>query len=441
MKIYDSLTSEKNLLPTSKINIYSCGPTVYNYIHIGNARPAILVDVLTRYLKSRNVEVNYLQNITDVDDKIIKKAIEENLTEKEVSEFFTKAYIDDLKSMNVAMPTKLIPISEKLSNMLAFIEKLVENDDAYVVDGDVYFNIKKWTQTYGKLSGRKIEELISGERVEIDSKKRDPLDFVLWKKTNVGIKWESKFGEGRPGWHTECAVLIDEYFNHQTVDIHAGGVDLKFPHHENERIQYIAHNGREIANSWMHNGHLTLEDEKMSKSLGNTILVKDFVLNNGPDLLRWIFLTSQYRQPLNIGQDIIEQGKKFFEKVENLRKKVLSILLLSQQDFASEIDKSIIEEFNDQMDNDLNTALVLTIIDRVIKEINKELNNPDQTEWISKFNSLKKIFSILGFTDLLNIEYTGEEQEIFKAWKLALADKDFEVADKLREELVRKKLV
>ncbi|AUF83888.1 cysteine--tRNA ligase [Mesoplasma syrphidae] len=441
MKIYDSLTGEKNILSSKKVNIYCCGPTVYNYIHIGNARPVILVDILIRYLKSRGVEVNYLQNITDVDDKIIKKAIEQNLTENEISSLYTEAYIKDLKSLNIIMPTKLIPISQKLPEMLDFIEKLVETGDAYVVDGDVYFDIKKWFKIYGELSGRKVDELIAGERIEIDLKKHDPLDFVIWKKTDAGIKWKSKFGEGRPGWHTECSVLIDEYFNHETIDIHAGGIDLKFPHHENERIQFIAYNQQEIAKNWMHNGHVTLEDEKMSKSLGNTVLVKDFILNYGSNLLRWFFLTSQYRQPLNVSENIINQGEKFFEKIENLRKKVLNALLSNEQFVDVEMNNLIIKEFNDQMDNDINTALVLTIIDRVIKEINKEITNQQETQWIGKFKSLEHIFATLGFMELLNVKFTDEDQGLFKAWKSALQKKDFATADNLRQQLVRKKLV
>ncbi|WP_280123365.1 cysteine--tRNA ligase [[Acholeplasma] multilocale] len=441
IKLYDSLKSITNDLDNKKINIYSCGPTVYNYIHIGNARPSLLVDTLVRYLKSRSVDVNYLQNITDIDDKIINRAIEEGLTEKEISTKYMNAYLDDLDAMNVLRPTQLTPISDKLDLMLTYIEDMVKSGDAYVVDGDVYFDIKKWESKYGQLSGRKIDELISGERVEVELKKHNPLDFTLWKKTDVGIKWDSVFGPGRPGWHTECVLLIDDYFNGETIDIHAGGIDLKFPHHENERIQFWAHNNKELALNWMHNGHLTLEDEKMSKSLGNTILAKDFIAEHGPNLLRWIFLTTYYRQPLNINESLIGQGKKFFDKISNINKKVIAHLVMNDYVITNKLDDSIIEEFNTHMDNDLNTSRVLTLLEQIVKDLNKSLTEKESIKIDQYISSMKYILDTLGFIDLINIDFTEEDREIFKQWKELLNQKDFAKADELRAILIEKKLV
>ncbi|ATZ16860.1 cysteinyl-tRNA synthetase [Williamsoniiplasma luminosum] len=441
MKIYNSLTRNKSLLQQKAVTIYSCGPTVYNYIHIGNARPAILMDVLVRFLKSKNITVDYLQNITDIDDKIIAKAIEENKTEKEISKFYTKAYLDDLKSLNIFMPNKLEPISKHIDKMIIFINDLIEQGYAYNVDGDVYFAINKWKPEYGELSGRKPEELISGERVEIDLKKKNPLDFSLWKKTNVGKTWNSPFGEGRPGWHTECALLIEDYFNGKTIDIHSGGIDLKFPHHENERIQYLAHNQKELSCIWMHNGHLNLNDQKMSKSIGNVFLVKDFIKEYNANILRWIFLSTNYKQPLNLTDDLIEQAKKFFDKLENLRKKVILSKTIFERIEKSNI-KNYVKDFEQAMDNDLNTSLVLSIIEELIKHINQLVNQKVHFDCIfTLFGQLKHILETLGFTDLLNVEIKEADEIKLKKWNQLILDKKFEQADVLRAKLEKKGLM
>jgi len=307
MKIYNSLsrTEEELQLDQKKVfNLYACGPTVYNYVHLGNARPNFTVDFLVRFLEFQGYQVNYLQNITDIDDKIIIKAKEEKRSEQELADFYADEYLKDMKKLNIRQPNKILKVSQSINEIVEFIDKMVINQSAYLVNESVYFDVKKYADEYGKLSGIKIDALESQEEDEQANQKHDQLDFALWKKTIEGLNWITPFGTGRPGWHTECATMIDNYFNHQTIDLHAGGIDLKFPHHENERIQYLAVNQKEIAKIWMHNGHLTTASEKMSKSLDNFILVKDFLANNEPDLLRWLFMTTSYTQTLDINDQV-----------------------------------------------------------------------------------------------------------------------------------------
>ncbi|WP_347938293.1 cysteine--tRNA ligase [Mycoplasma feriruminatoris] len=436
MQLYDSLSKTKKTLNKKSINLYCCGPTVYNYIHIGNARPVLLVDVLIRYLKSRNIKVNYLQNITDIDDKIILKALDNKLNELEVSQKYTKAYLEDLKSLNINKPNEIILISTKMNEMIKFIKDLVDINAAYVLDGDVYFNIKKYENEYCKLSGYKLDELISGKRVEIDSKKHYSLDFSLWKKTELGIKWDSVFGSGRPGWHTECVLLIDEYFKHQTIDIHVGGIDLKFPHHENERIQFIAKNNKELANIWLHNGHLQIENEKMSKSLGNVILVRDFIKQHNKNTLRWIFLTTNYTQPLNISNDLIYQANKFFEKLTNLSKKTIQFIIKNDLNIKQIKKSEYIDQFNNYMEDDLNTSLVLSLIDSLIKQINKNIIDKNVDDFNLLVSSLSYILDVLGFKDVFNYKFNSKTKELFLKWQQLVRDKQFDKADLIRKDLI-----
>ncbi|WFQ91348.1 cysteine--tRNA ligase [Mycoplasma feriruminatoris] len=436
MQLYDSLSKTKKTLNKKSINLYCCGPTVYNYIHIGNARPVLLVDVLIRYLKSRNIKVNYLQNITDIDDKIILKALDNKLNELEVSQKYTKAYLEDLKSLNINKPDEIILISTKMNEMIKFIKDLVDINVAYVLDGDVYFNIKKYENEYCKLSGYKLDELISGKRVEIDSKKHYSLDFSLWKKTELGIKWDSVFGSGRPGWHTECVLLIDEYFKHQTIDIHVGGIDLKFPHHENERIQFIAKNNKELADIWLHNGHLQIENEKMSKSLGNVILVRDFIKQHNKNTLRWIFLTTNYTQPLNISNDLIYQANKFFEKLTNLSKKTIQFIIKNDLNIKQIKKSEYIDQFNNYMEDDLNTSLVLSLIDSLIKQINKNIIDKNVDDFNLLVSSLSYILDVLGFKDVFNYKFNSKTKELFLKWQQLVKEKQFDKADLIRKDLI-----
>ncbi|ATZ21296.1 cysteine--tRNA ligase [Mesoplasma tabanidae] len=438
MKLFDTLTQTQKEINKKVINIYSCGPTIYDYIHIGNARPIILMDTLIRFLESSGVKVNFLQNITDIDDKIIEKALSENKTEKEITDKYLSAFLDNLNKLNIRRPNKLIPISERILEMDRFISKLVNLDAAYNVNGDVYFDIQKFTDEYGKLSNKKIQDLISGNRVEVDIKKNNPLDFSIWKKTNKGVMFNSIFGKGRPGWHTECVLLVDEYFSGETIDIHLGGIDLQFPHHENERIQFIAKNNKELANIWMHNGHLTIDGEKMSKSLGNVMTLTNFLNEYSSDILRWIFLTTYYKQPLNISDDIIEQAKKFIQKIDNLSKKIKQVIITEQITMSGYIDDNILDEFKIHMQDDLNTSRVLTLIEEVLKDINRLISLNELKALSTKINSLNYIFKTLGFSMCVNVFASEEEKDIFWAWKKAVSEKEFEKADEIRAILISK---
>jgi len=443
MKIYNSLsrTEEELKLDQKKVfNLYACGPTVYNYVHLGNARPNFTVDFLVRFLEFQGYQVNYLQNITDIDDKIIVKAKEEKRTEEELASFYADRYLEDMQKLNIRQPNKILKVSQSINEIVAFIQKMLDNQSAYLVNESVYFDVRKYQNEYGKLSGIKIDALESQEEDEQANQKHDQLDFALWKKTTEGLKWKTPFGAGRPGWHTECATMIDSYFNHETIDLHAGGIDLKFPHHENERIQYLAVNQKEIANTWMHNGHLTMATEKMSKSLNNFILVKDFLETNEPDLLRWLFMTTSYTQPLDITDQVFEQGKSFLKKVKNLEKKAKQLFALDELTDLSESESTnkLIEQFTNLMNDNLNLPLVLTLIEQVIKNINIGL---DENKLVADWKELQTIFSALGFKNQLSHLVESEDKAMFKKWKELVVEKQFEQADLIRESLIKKGLV
>ena len=305
MKIYNSLTDKKEEfkpIKENEVTMYVCGPTVYNYVHIGNMRPVITFDMIYKYLKYLGYKVTYASNFTDINPKIINMAKELNITEREVADKFIEAYLNDLKTYNCLNIDKRPRVIEHLEDIFNFINQLIKKDYAYEKDGDVYFRVKK-IKDYGILSNQDIEELESGARVEVDEKKEDPLDFALWRKTIEGEQFNSPWGKGIPGWHTECVVMINSIFG-KKIDIHGGGIDLKFPHHENEIAQSIALNNNYLANYWIHNGHINVDGEKMSKSLGNFILAKDFVKLHKPNIIKIALFKTHYRLPLNFTDDL-----------------------------------------------------------------------------------------------------------------------------------------
>ncbi|ARU90922.1 Cysteinyl-tRNA synthetase [Spiroplasma clarkii] len=419
MKLFDTLSQELHNLE-SDLKIYSCGPTVYNEIHIGNTRPLFLTDTLTRFLDYLNIKYTYLLNITDIDDKIINRAMDEGCSESELALKYSTAFFEVLKALNIKSPTKIIPISTKMDEMIKFIDQLVAKQVAYVVDGNVYFNIMNYSKEYGRLSKQNLEALEVGARKDVDTNKLNPLDFVLWKNTKKGIKWDSPWGPGRPGWHTECAVLIAEEFQ-STIDVHVGGIDLKFPHHENERIQFLALKNQELARNWIYNGHLALEGEKMSKSLGNTITVTDYLKTNDPNQLRYIYLATNYSQPINIGTTILKQAHDWINKVLNLIKNVNLNTALNKYNIFENDQTNVLEiEFVNYMKDNLNTAMAISTIDKIIKEINTEIraNNLNR----GKYELLLKMLDVLGF----NFKITPIDnnlKEIIIAWKESLEKK------------------
>ncbi len=437
LKIYNSLTNkmeEFKPINGNKVNMYVCGPTVYNYIHIGNARPVIFFDTFKRYLSFLGYDVCYASNITDVDDKIINKAIEEGVSEEEIATKFAEAYFENCKDLG-SMKPDVIPYATKyIDQMIKFIKDLVDKGFAYQADGNVYFRVSK-IKDYGILSNQIAEELNAGARIDVVDKKEDPRDFVLWKNTDKGIKWPSPFGEGRPGWHTECVVMNQDIFN-TMLDVHGGGMDLKFPHHENEIAQSSAMFDHHLAKYWMHVGRLDMNGEKMSKSLGNVIRVNDITNHDDLMILRLLIITAPYRNNLNYSDDLFNQYKNEYLKITRAYKQAMLTLDVNNV-ISDKISDEDINVFKDEMNNDFNTPNVLTLIQKLVKEINASTRNKDYDVLAIKANTLKLIMSILG----IELEYnklSNEDKELYNKWNELKAQKNFEEADKLREVLTGK---
>ncbi|MCL2560278.1 MAG: cysteine--tRNA ligase, partial [Turicibacter sp.] len=415
----------------------------YDYIHIGNARPVIFFDVVRRYFEATEHQVDYVSNITDVDDKIINKAQAEGVSETEIAEKYLTQYLADCRALNVK-PVRAMPkVTESMDEILTFIDALVQDDFAYEVAGDVYFRVKK-ASDYGKLSGKKIEDLIAGARVEANAKKEDPLDFTLWKKTDVGITWDSPWGAGRPGWHTECVVMIEEAFKGK-IDIHGGGSDLQFPHHENEIAQSVCGAGHTIANTWMHVGRLGLDDEKMSKSLGNVILVKDLLETYDANVFRLFMLSTHYRQPIDFSDAVMEQAQKEWEKVASayvgLHRYIDLADGLSEGSQNSPLLMSLATDFDAFMADDFNTANAITTLHALVKEANKLVRAKAEIGEAKKALELFEDFqNTLGFQVDVTPMSDADKQR-YRSWEQARADKNFELADDLRKELMVKGLV
>ncbi len=441
MKIYNTLTNQlETFKPIHKdtVNMYVCGPTVYNYIHIGNARPVIFFDVVRRYFEHKNYTVNFVSNFTDVDDKVITKAIEDQTTELEVANKFIDAFYKD--AARVGSSTKYLAprVTEYMSAIISYIERLIEQGYAYQVDGDVYFRVTK-VSDYGILSGRKIADLIEGSRIEVNTKKENPLDFTLWKKTDTGITWPSPFGEGRPGWHTECVAMIDEIFGGK-IDIHGGGSEIKFPHHENEIAQYRAFHHDHIADIWMHNGQLNIDDKKMSKSEGRVILVKDLDVDYMG--FRLFTLSTHYRSPINYTDEVLDAYVKDWERMRRVYKQTFYHLDLRESLEASPVVsenlKAIELRFMDAMDHDFNTANAITELQNLVKFTNQTLRQKSSVEELKACIELfDTFFAILGLYPGVTPLNTSDKA-IYMAWSDARKNKDFDKADRLREKLSEK---
>ncbi len=414
MKLNNFFTKTPNILPKNP-KIYLCGPTTYNHAHIGNLRPIIIFDILNRVLLLDGKPI-FVHNITDIDDKIIVKAKTEHQTEKQISDFYTKAYIELLEQMNIIMPDFLPKVTNNVKGITTFIENLITNDVAYEVDGNVYFAIDKW-KNYGKLAKINLVEL---EQNEDSINKKNPFDFTLWKNTSEGLKFPSPWGQGRPGWHTECSYFVSKIFNNHTIDLHGGGIDLRFPHHVNEAAQFEALNHKEIAKTWMYVGHVNIGNEKMAKSEGNTILAKDFIKQYNPNLLRFILVSTHYTKPVQITDNLISTSQNKLAKIEMAFIKGfrgLSTFTINNEDI-SDLIAPLLE--------DLNIPNTFTKIEQVIKNIN---NEKDNLKLEQELNRLYQILNFLGFKVTLN------QLEIEKFIK-ALKEKDFSTADDLKTRLV-----
>ncbi len=440
IKLYNSLSSNVEVLKPlhkNEISMYVCGPTVYNYVHIGNMRPVVVFDVLRRFLEYVGYEVKYVSNYTDVDDKIINKAIETGKSEKEITDFYIAAFEDDLKNIHAKIPTITPRVTEYMPQIIEFIGGLIKNGGAYAVDGDVYFRVQK-INDYGVLSNMRIDDLLVGARIDENSKKESPLDFALWKKTVSGISWESPWSKGRPGWHTECVVMINSLFEHGHIDIHGGGFDLKFPHHENEIAQSMSCNCHKIASIWMHNGFINIDNEKMSKSLGNVITAKDALARFGGNTLRMMLLSTHYRAPVNFAAEMLQSNEIELNKISTAMKQAAVKLQIANID----VDKGEaieIDNFLQAMANDLNTANAFSELFQIIKKINQTLraSECDFTYLTGLFFTLKDMLYILG----LEIKYPTlslEDKMEINQYNKAKADKDFALSDELRGNLIAK---
>lgn len=444
MRLFNTLTNKKEEfkpIEEGKVSIYICGPTVYNHAHIGNTRPMIVFDVLRRTFEYLGNDVTFVSNYTDVDDKIIKAAKAEGITEKELTDKYIKAYEDVRAGLNIEDPTYKPRVTETMPEIIDFIQALIDKGYAYEVDGDVYFRVTK-VKEYGMLSGIKVEDLIAGasDRTlsEDDKKKESTTDFALWKKTNEGIQFDTPWSKGRPGWHTECVVMINKLFKDGKIDIHGGGQDLKFPHHENEIAQSMAYNGHPIANYWMHNQMINIDGEKMSKSLGNVLWAKDLIVEFGCNVFKWLMLSTHYRNPLNMTDDVIAGVRKEVSKVENATKNA-SLYLQVNHVPAHDYKKETVDAMVNALEDDLNTSLALTqVLDRV-KVLNQvmRVREKDNDVIATEYATLVKMGDVLGFL-FEGTKLSEEDIALYEQWNAYKKEKNFDEADRVRKELTER---
>ncbi len=447
MKIFNTLTRRKEELKTitpNELKVYACGPTVYNYIHIGNARPLCVFDTFRRYMEYRGYKVNFVQNFTDIDDKIIRRANEEGTDYKTVSEKYIEEFWTDAKGMNVREATTHPKATENIDEIINIVSTLIEKGYAYAVDnGDVYFSPKKFDE-YGKLSHQPLEDLEAGARINIGEVKREPMDFALWKSAKPGEPyWESPWGHGRPGWHIECSAMVRRYLG-ETIDIHCGGQDLVFPHHENEIAQSECCNGVPFANYWMHNGFISVDNVKMSKSLGNFFTVRDVANEYGYEPIRYFLISSHYRSPINYSVDIIEQCKASLVRLYNCResldfalKNALDTVPADAEDIKKALDGRR-DQFIRVMDDDLNTADAITAVFELVKDINTKVITDAPSKELVEYatNLFDELTGVLGLVYNRKTESLDDEiEKLIEARTQARKDRNWAEADRIRDEL------
>lgn len=444
IKIYNTLSRQKEdfiPLEEGKVKMYVCGPTVYNYIHIGNARPAIVFDTVRRYLDFRGYDVQYVSNFTDVDDKLIKAANELGEDVPTIADRFIQAYFEDVTALGCKRADSHPRVTESMDIIIEFIAALVEKGYAYESEGDVYYRTRAF-EGYGKLSHQSIDELQSGARIAVGEKKQNSLDFALWKKAKQGeIYWDSPWGQGRPGWHIECSAMVKKYLG-DTIDIHAGGQDLAFPHHENEIAQSEALTGKTFANYWMHNGYINIDNEKMSKSLGNFITVNDIIKIHDPQVLRFFMLSVHYRNPINYSEEVLDNTRAGLERIinsyENLnhRKTSSTDLTDTNEEWLEKIN-GLHEQFIIDMDDDFNTANGISVLFELSKQANYYLLEKTTSAVVIQafIKEFEELFGVLGLS-LTKEELLDEEIEaLIEKRNLARKNRDFQLADEIRDRL------
>ena len=443
MKIFNTLSGKKEIfepIEDNKIRMYVCGMTVYDDTHIGHARTFLSFDLIVRYLRSIDYEVQYIRNITDVDDKIIARSEELNITPSELAQDCINSMHDDFQALGMISPDAEPRATENIDSIISLITKLIDKGHAYVSESDVYFSTESFEE-YGKLSKRKLEDMLSGARIDIDLDKKNPADFVLWKKDTEGLKWDSPWGPGRPGWHIECSAMSMDALG-ETFDIHGGGSDLKFPHHENEIAQSECVTGKEFAKVWMHTGSLRIDEQKMSKSLKNFITIKEALNDSSSEVLRFFLISSHYRSPLNYSDEGLKEAKNSLDRLYN-----------SLQDLSYETDEHIpseySEKFHDAMQDDFNSPSAISVLFEMVKQINilkKEDQLTHANALASELISLSNILGILSenpeeyFTSGINLSNEDIEQAIERRNK-ARQEKDFELSDKIRDDLLKEGII
>ena len=455
MKVFNTLTKKKEEfvpLEEGKVRMYVCGPTVYNYIHIGNARPMIVFDTVRRYFEYKGYDVNYVSNFTDVDDKIIKKAIEEQVSAQEISQRYIAECKKDMAGMNVKPATKHPLATEEICGMVEMISELIEKGYAYEKNGTVYFSTRKF-KDYGKLSHKNLDDLRSGGRsllVSGEDEKEDPLDFVLWKPKKEGEPfWKSPWSDGRPGWHIECSVMSRKYLGEQ-IDIHAGGEDLIFPHHENEIAQSEAANGKEFARYWMHNAFLNIDNRKMSKSLGNFFTVREIGEKYDLQVLRFFMLNAHYRSPLNFSADLMEAAKNALERITDAAANLKDRKAAAQTETATDAEKELlaqaqefVKKFEEAMDDDFNTADALAAIFELVKFANTNVSEASSAEFAGALlDTMVKLCDVLGLKAVKTEEILDKEiEDLIAERQEARKAKNFARADEIRDELLAKGII
>lgn len=451
MKIYNTMTRKKEEfvpIDENEIKMYVCGPTVYNYIHIGNARPAVVFDTMRRYMEYKGKNVKFVQNFTDVDDKIINKSLEEGVSAREISEKYIGEYFRDAEALNLKKATVHPKVTENMDEIIAFVRALVEKGYAYEADGDVYYRTRSFGG-YGRLSGQNIEDLEAGARISVGEKKEDPLDFALWKARKIDGEpaWESPWGFGRPGWHIECSAMSNKYLG-ETIDIHGGGQDLAFPHHENEIAQTEAYTGKKFSNYWMHNAYITIDNEKMSKSKGNFFTVRDILKRYTGEEIRYFLLSGHYRSPINFSEELMTQSRNALGRMHNAKQN-LEHLIRNGSDLMTEAESAELEKlgkyrdkFESAMEDDLNTADAISAVFELIRDINTAVKDGASKEFAGGcMELLRELTGVLGI--LQDEEEDGISDEILalvEERQEARKTKNFARADEIRDILKSKGL-
>lgn len=452
MKIYNTLTKRKEeFIPINKnqVTMYVCGPTVYNFFHIGNGRTFIVFDTVRRYLEWRGYDVKFVQNFTDIDDKMIKRANDEGISVKQLGDRFIKEYYKDADNLKIKRATVNPRATEYMDDIINFVSELVDKGYAYVVDGDVYFDTSKFKE-YGKLSGQNLDELLSGARISVDERKKNPMDFAVWKNKKSGEPyWDSPFGQGRPGWHIECSCMAYKLLG-ETIDIHAGGADLIFPHHENEIAQSEGRTGKPFANYWMHSAFLNINNQKMSKSLNNFFTAREILEKYDSDVIRFFMLSGHYRTQINFSEDLLESAKSALDRIQNAVSNLSNLLKETKNDKITEKEKEYLnnilsyrDKFIEKMDDDFNTADALSVIFDLVRDINTNVNYESSRQLIEgAYNLIKELlqpFAVL--TEDENESLEEEIEKLIEERQQARKNKNYKRSDEIRDYLKNKGII